>query len=57
MRTIIAYDRIAVFDKGKVMEYASPLELYERPDGIFRDMCLKASITREEMIKAKELNV
>lgn len=57
LRTIIAYDRIAVFDKGKVMEYASPLELYERPDGIFRDMCLKASITREEMIKAKELNV
>ncbi|PWN27227.1 hypothetical protein BDZ90DRAFT_232770 [Jaminaea rosea] len=52
LRTIISYDRIAVFDAGRVVEFASPLSLFDRPDGIFRDMCLKASITREEMVAA-----
>lgn len=57
LRTIISYDRIAVFDAGKVVEYDSPIALFDRPDGIFRDMCLKASINREEMVQAANLRV
>ena len=55
LRTIISYDRIAVFDAGRVVEFDSPLDLYDREDGIFRDMCAKASITREEMVQARAL--
>lgn len=52
LRTIISYDRIAVFDAGKVAEYDSPLALFDRPDGIFHDMCVKASISRQEIVQS-----
>ncbi|PWN19482.1 putative YOR1-ABC transporter [Microstroma glucosiphilum] len=55
LRTIITYDKVAVMDKGAVVEYDHPLVLYDKKDSIFRDMCLKASITREEMLKAEAL--
>ncbi|CAO1615594.1 unnamed protein product [Parajaminaea phylloscopi] len=57
LRTIISYDRIAVFDAGRVIEYDSPLTLYDRPNSVFRDMCLKASLGREEMLQAANLNM
>jgi ABC-type multidrug transport system fused ATPase/permease subunit len=55
LRTIITYDKVAVMDKGAVVEYDHPLALYDKMDSIFRDMCLKASITREEMLRAEAL--
>ncbi|KAJ1032245.1 hypothetical protein NDA18_001737 [Ustilago nuda] len=51
LRTILSYDRIAVFDKGELAEYASPLELFDREDGIFRSMCVRSNITREEILR------
>lgn len=57
LRTIISYDRIAVFDAGKVVECESPMILYDRAGSIFREMCLKASITRDEMIQASRLRL
>ncbi|KAH8891949.1 P-loop containing nucleoside triphosphate hydrolase protein [Thozetella sp. PMI_491] len=50
LRTIIGYDRICVMDKGEVAEIAPPLELYDQK-GIFRGMCDKSGITREDIVE------
>lgn len=55
LRTILSYDRIAVFDKGELAEYASPLELFDRPEGIFHSMCVRSNITREEIVRNAQL--
>lgn len=52
LRTIISYDKIAVFDKGMLAEYDTPLSLYDRKQ-IFHDMCEKANLSREEIVKAQ----
>ncbi|SPO20406.1 probable YOR1 - ABC transporter [Ustilago trichophora] len=51
LRTILSYDRIAVFDKGELAEYASPLELFDQVDGIFHSMCVRSNITRDEIVR------
>ncbi|KAJ6562830.1 hypothetical protein DFH09DRAFT_1035588 [Mycena vulgaris] len=42
LRTIIDYDRLLVLDKGKIVEFDTPLRLMRKEDGIFRSMCLKS---------------
>ncbi|KAJ7725657.1 P-loop containing nucleoside triphosphate hydrolase protein, partial [Mycena maculata] len=39
---VIDYDRLLVLDKGKLVEFDTPLRLIEKEDGIFRSMCLKS---------------
>ena len=39
LNTIIDYDRVMVLDDGKIIEFDSPKNLYEKSDGIFRGMC------------------
>ncbi|KAK8218735.1 ABC transporter [Phyllosticta capitalensis] len=51
LRTIIGYDRICVMDKGSIAELGTPLELYDQ-GGIFRGMCDRSSILRDEVIEA-----
>ncbi|KZF24766.1 P-loop containing nucleoside triphosphate hydrolase protein [Xylona heveae TC161] len=55
LRTIINYDRICVMDQGRIAELATPLELFDQ-SGIFRSMCDRSGIPREEIAKrlAKE---
>lgn len=38
LETIADYDRIVVMHAGQVAEYASPHELLQRPDGMFRGL-------------------
>lgn len=38
LRTILAYTKIVVMDAGRVVEYDTPLNLYDRENGIFRSM-------------------
>ncbi|KAF8067034.1 hypothetical protein FPV67DRAFT_1769257 [Lyophyllum atratum] len=49
LRTIIAYDRICVLDAGEVAEFDTPVQLYHIPNGIFRGMCGRSSITLEDL--------
>lgn len=51
LRTIIGYDKVAVFEKGEVAEFGSPLGLYDAGH-IFYTMCEKANISRDEIIRA-----
>lgn len=49
LRTIIHYDRICVMDQGSIAEMDSPLRLWEREDGIFRAMCERSGISKEDI--------
>ncbi|KAJ2516993.1 hypothetical protein GGI11_003289, partial [Coemansia sp. RSA 2049] len=39
LRTIIDYDKVLVLDNGRVAEYDTPYNLFQKEDGIFRSMC------------------
>ncbi|WFD33272.1 hypothetical protein MCUN1_000085 [Malassezia cuniculi] len=52
LTTIIGYDRVVVMDDGRVAEYDTPLALFDRADGIFRGMCERSNISREDIINA-----
>ncbi|KAL5340177.1 P-loop containing nucleoside triphosphate hydrolase protein [Aspergillus crustosus] len=50
LRTIIHYDRICVMDRGGIAEMDSPVRLWEREGGIFRGMCDRSGLTREDIV-------
>ncbi|KAJ5960140.1 ABC transporter integral membrane type 1 [Penicillium vulpinum] len=52
LRTIIHYDRICVMDKGRIAEMDTPVVLWDRADSIFRAMCERSGITREDILSA-----
>nr|POE63715.1 oligomycin resistance atp-dependent permease yor1 [Quercus suber] len=54
LKTIIGYDRILVMDAGNVAELDSPLALYDQPHGIFRGMCDRSGIRREDFFSSDE---
>ncbi|KAI8633111.1 ATP-binding cassette transporter protein [Xylariaceae sp. FL1651] len=49
LRTIIGYDRICVMDAGTIAELGTPLELWDIDGGIFRGMCERSGIRREDI--------
>ncbi|KAJ7187807.1 hypothetical protein C8R46DRAFT_876839 [Mycena filopes] len=53
LRTIIDYDRLLVLDKGRVVEFDTPLRLMQKEDGVFRGMCLKSGTFSELQAVAK----
>ncbi|CDZ97117.1 Multidrug resistance-associated protein/mitoxantrone resistance protein, ABC superfamily [Phaffia rhodozyma] len=53
LATIAFYDRILVMDAGQVVEFAPPLELFDREDSIFRSMCDQAQITRSDILRIR----
>ncbi|TFY58828.1 hypothetical protein EVJ58_g6166 [Rhodofomes roseus] len=57
LRTIIGYDRICVMDAGGIAEFDTPANLYKRPDGIFRGMCERSTITLEDILFAAKARV
>ncbi|KAK7542528.1 ABC multidrug transporter-like protein [Phyllosticta citribraziliensis] len=52
LRTIIGYDRICVMDKGCIAELGTPVELWDVEGGIFRSMCDRSGISREDVMEA-----
>ncbi|PGH03930.1 hypothetical protein GX51_03766 [Blastomyces parvus] len=50
LRTIINYDRICVMDQGHIAEMDEPLKLWEKPGGVFRSMCDRSGITRDDFL-------
>ncbi|KAI6165735.1 ABC transporter [Pisolithus thermaeus] len=49
LRTIISYDRICVLDAGTIAEFGTPANLYSIPNGIFRGMCERSSISLDDL--------
>ncbi|KAJ7669805.1 hypothetical protein B0H14DRAFT_3538606 [Mycena olivaceomarginata] len=52
LRTIISYDRILVLDAGKLAEFDTPLNLFNKDEGLFRSLCDKSNITSSDIEKA-----
>lgn len=53
LKTIINYDRICVMDQGKIAELDTPFRLYQM-GGVFRGMCDKSGIRREDFMSKEE---
>jgi len=53
LQTILYYDRILVMDQGAVAEFDAPLVLFDRAGSIFRGMCDKAGLTRDDIVKIR----
>jgi ABC-type multidrug transport system fused ATPase/permease subunit len=49
LRTILSYDRILVMGDGRMLEFATPLELYDMENGIFRGMCNQSNISKTDI--------
>jgi ATP-binding cassette subfamily C (CFTR/MRP) protein 1 len=43
-------------DAGEIAEFDEPLKLYDQ-EGIFRGMCEQSAISREEIIRARVVNI
>ncbi|KIJ49226.1 hypothetical protein M422DRAFT_225864 [Sphaerobolus stellatus SS14] len=53
LNTIVYYDRVLVMDAGKVAEFDTPLNLYDRPDSVFRSLCDEANLSRQDILKIR----
>ncbi|KAJ7477714.1 ABC protein [Mycena latifolia] len=52
LSTILSYDRILVLDAGKIAEFDTPLNLFNKDDGLFRSLCEKSNIASSDIEKA-----
>ncbi|KAJ3794827.1 multidrug resistance-associated ABC transporter [Lentinula aff. detonsa] len=51
IHTIVHFDRVLVMDMGKVVEYGTVLELYDRGnDSMFCSLCHEAGLSRAEIV-------
>ncbi|KAH8731418.1 P-loop containing nucleoside triphosphate hydrolase protein [Phaeosphaeriaceae sp. PMI808] len=53
LKTIVDYDRICVMDAGQIAELDTPANLYSQ-GGIFRSMCERSGIRREDFLPKEE---
>jgi len=53
LATIAFYDRVLVMDFGKVIEFDEPLVLFDIPTSVFRGMCDKAGLSREDIVRIR----
>lgn len=53
LNTIVYYDRVLVMDGGRVAEYDTPLNLFDREDSIFRSLCNEAGLTRQDIVRIR----
>ncbi|KAK7002404.1 oligomycin resistance ATP-dependent permease YOR1 [Favolaschia claudopus] len=56
LNTIIYYDRILVMDAGKVAEFDTVMNLFNKADSIFRSLCDQASLSREDILRIRAEN-
>lgn len=50
LHTLAYYDRILVLDGGRVVEFDSPLVLFDIRDSIFRQLCDHVNIQRQNLL-------
>lgn len=53
MGRAVYYDRVLVMDGGRVAEFDTPFNLFDREDSIFRSLCDEAGLTREDIIRIR----
>ncbi|ODO10352.1 hypothetical protein I350_00947 [Cryptococcus amylolentus CBS 6273] len=53
LHTLAYYDRIMVLDQGRLVEYDSPLVLFDIRDSIFRQLCDRVNIRRQDLLRLR----
>ncbi|WVQ66385.1 uncharacterized protein L199_004565 [Kwoniella botswanensis] len=53
LQTVAYYDRILVMEEGCIAEYDEPLRLFDNPNSIFKGLCDKKNVTREELFRIR----
>ena len=53
---IAYYDRILVMDEGRVAEFDTVLNLFDKEDSIFRSLCDEAKLQRADIIRIRSEN-
>ncbi|WWD08510.1 hypothetical protein V865_006622 [Kwoniella europaea PYCC6329] len=53
LQTVAYYDRILVLDQGRVVEYDTPLGLYDIRDSIFRQLCDRVQLGRADLLRLR----
>lgn len=48
LKTIINYDRIVVLDKGRIVEFDTPINLFRSKGSIFHQMCERSNIVESD---------
>ncbi|KAJ7893786.1 multidrug resistance-associated ABC transporter [Mycena leptocephala] len=56
LNTIVYYDRILVMDAGKVVEFDTVLNLFDRSESIFRSLCEQANLSRADILRIRAEN-
>ncbi|CAA7270432.1 unnamed protein product [Cyclocybe aegerita] len=57
LNTIAYYDRVLVMDDGKVVEYDTVLNLFDKEDSIFRSLCDEANLQRLDIVRIRAEHV
>jgi ATP-binding cassette subfamily C (CFTR/MRP) protein 1 len=47
------YDRVVVMDEGKVAEFDTVLNLFDKRDSIFRSLCDEANLQRADIVRIR----
>lgn len=50
----VNYDRVLVMDAGRVVEFDTPLNLFDRSDSVFRSLCNEANLSRLDILKIRK---
>ncbi|KAF9472565.1 multidrug resistance-associated ABC transporter [Pholiota conissans] len=53
LNTIAYYDRVVVMDEGKVAEFDTVLNLFDKRDSIFRSLCDEANLQRADILRIR----
>lgn len=52
--TVLAYyDRVMVMDEGRVAEFDTVLNLFDKEDSIFRSLCDEANLQRADIVRIR----
>ncbi|KAF4589934.1 hypothetical protein EYR38_009229 [Pleurotus pulmonarius] len=53
LNTIAYYDRVLVMDSGRVADFDTVLNLFDKEEGIFRALCDESLLTREDILRIR----
>jgi len=53
LNTIVYYDKVLVMDSGKVAEFDTVLNLFDRETSIFRSLCDEAGLSRADILRIR----
>jgi len=54
LNTVVYYDRILVMEDGRIGEFDTALNLFDKEDSIFRSLCNEANLSRQDITRIRQ---